>query len=491
MERPIIDFLSKDPHGFLEERQIRVLFFRKGPAFDRILHLMFRNPFRKKGRGEEGDHDPLEESVDFLTGDPAKDRRSLQLLLDAISEVATTLEPSELLQSLVDKSLEVTRSERGFLLLLEEGGGLRVEVARDLEGRDLPLDTHYSQSVTQKVLETGEPLASVVQSSREALDLGQSVYDLKLRSVMCVPLEGRQGVLGLIYVDSRAEGEGFKARDLHFFAALAHQMALSIENAKLFQASLEKVRLEKELEFAKKIQARLMAQPQGLPPGIQVSHWYQAVDRASGDVFDVIIDPRGPLSIMLGDVTGHGIGPALIAHSVQAAMHSYLEILEDLSEVVSKMNHRFVAGLEAGTFMSLLLARIEEEGGKRQLRWVNAGHSGSWVVQKSGVRALENSSSVVGLDADMVFPTDGPLTLEGGDLLFLCSDGLFEARNAHGDFLGEAAVQGFLEGTHGQSSDELLARVRHGLLDHMGQVPLEDDVMLLCVSLSALGSERS
>ena len=445
---------------------------------------MFRNPFRKKGReGQDDGGDPLAESVDFLTGDPIKDRRSLQLLLDAISEVATTLEPSELLQSLVDKSLEVTRSERGFLLLLEEGGELRVEVARDCGGHDLPLDTHYSKSVTQKVLATGEPLASVVQSSREALDLGQSVYDLKLRSVMCVPLEGRQGVLGLIYVDSRAEGEGFNARDLHFFAALAHQMALSIENAKLFQASLEKVRLEKELEFAQKIQARLMPQPVGLPAGIQVARWYQAVERASGDVFDVIIDPKGPVSVILGDVTGHGIGPALIAHSVQAAMHSYLEILDDLSEVVSKMNHRFVAGLEAGTFMSLLLARIEQEGGERLLRWVNAGHSGSWLVQKSGVRPLENSSAVVGLDASMTFPTDGPITLEEGDLLFLCSDGLFEARNPKGDFLGESAVQEVLETSHGFSAEALLERVRKRLQEHIAEIPLDDDVMLLSLSL--------
>ncbi|HHI79886.1 MAG TPA: GAF domain-containing protein [Planctomycetes bacterium] len=447
---------------------------------------MFRNPFRKKERGEEGD--PLAESVDFLTGDPTKDRRSLQLLLDAISEVATTLEPSVLLQSLVDKSLEVTRSERGFLLLLEgEGEGeLRVEVARDREGHDLPLDTHYSQSVTQKVLASGEPVASVVQSSREALDLGQSVYDLKLRSVMCVPLEGRSGVLGLIYVDSRAEGEGFKARDLHFFAALAHQMALSIENARLFQASLEKVRLEKELEFAQKIQARLMPQPKGLPAGIQVAHWYQAVARASGDVFDVIVDPEGPVSVILGDVTGHGIGPALIAHSVQAAMHSYLEILEDLSEVVSRMNHRFVAGLEAGTFMSLLLARIEGEPGARRLSWVNAGHSGAWLVQKAGVRPLTNSSSVVGLDEGMSFPTEGPLPLEGGDLLFLCSDGLFEARNAQGDFLGEAAVQEVLESSHGLGAEALLRRVRDRLGGHIGRTPLDDDVMLLGLSLEDL-----
>jgi sigma-B regulation protein RsbU (phosphoserine phosphatase) len=446
---------------------------------------MFRNPFRKKGReNQEGPGDPLAESVDFLTGDPAKDRRSLQLLLDAISEVATTLEPSELLQSLVDKSLEVTRSERGFLLLLEEGGELRVEVARDRPGHDLPLDTHYSKSVTQKVLDSGVPIASVVQSSREALDLGQSVYDLKLRSVMCVPLEGRSGVLGLIYVDSRAEGEGFNERDLHFFAALAHQMALSIENARLFQASLDKVRLEKELEFAQKIQARLLPKPKGLPSGIQVARWYQAVERASGDVFDVIIDPKGPISVILGDVTGHGIGPALIAHSVQAAMHSYLEILEDLSEVVSKMNHRFVAGLEVGTFMSLLLARIEHEGGRRYLRWVNAGHSGSWLVQKAKVLSLENSSSVVGLDANMEFPTFGPLPLEKGDLLFLCSDGLFEARNAQGDFLGEAAVQEILERSHGLSAETLLDRVRTRLQDHLGETPLDDDVMLLSLSLS-------
>jgi sigma-B regulation protein RsbU (phosphoserine phosphatase) len=432
--------------------------------------------------------DPAAESTEFLTGDPAIDRRSLQLLLDTMAEVGSTMELDKLLVDLVDKSIELTQAERGFLLLYDgetgDDAAVSVRIARAEGGRDLSIETTYSTSVAKKVLTTQKPLVNIVQSSQEALDLGQSVYDLKLRAVMCVPLAARDTRTGVIYVDSKAERKEFTRRDLAFFAALGQQLAVSIENARLYGESLERARLAKELEVAQQIQAQLMPEARGLPPGIEVETWYRAAETASGDTFDIVPLDNDELAVLLGDVSGHGIGPALIAHSVQSALSSYLEVIPDLGEVTRRLNHRFAEAIDAGSFMSICLVRLHQDDKSpsgRSLSYVNAGHSCSWLVTADGVHDLETSGPAIGMLPGHGYASTVVETLAEGDLLFLCSDGLTEARNSERDMLGEAKVKEVLAAAHGKKAAEVIELVR-GLMDqHVGDEPFEDDVMLLAL----------
>jgi len=441
---------------------------------------LFRNLFRRRLPPGK---DPGSDSVDFLTGDPVLDRRSLELLLDAMVEVGSGIDLDDLLERLVDKSIEVTRGERGFLLLAGEEG-LKVRVARDARGRALEPGAHYSTTVAGKVLEERQALATVVQSSKEARDLGRSFYDLKLRAVMCAPMEIEGRLLGVIYVDSRAESREFDRRSLAFFAALARQMAVSLENARLLRDSLAKARLEKEVELAQRIQKQLLPEPTGLPGDLEAETWFQAAGTASGDTFDLVVREDGAVHVLLGDVTGHGIGPALIAHSSQAALRSYLEVLDDPVEVLERLNRRFLARLEAGTFLSLFLARLDPpSGGRRVLHHLNAGHAGVWRVGGNGTRRLDTNAPALGLAEDPGFALAEPLALEAGDLLFLCSDGLIEARSKARDFLGEARLVRVLEGCRGKGARRTVEAVVRLLESHVGGRPYDDDIMLLALAL--------
>ena len=452
---------------------------------------MIFSRFRKKGSAPRPS-DPNSESTDFLTGDPAVDRASLKLLLDTMAEVASTMEFDQLLTGLVDKSIEVTRSERGILLLRDEDsddpGRVHVAVSRGVGGKTLPTDIHYSTSVANKVLASGEPLASIVQTSQDALNLGQSVYDLKLRAVMCVPLAARGRMSGAIYVDSRAERKEFTARDLAFFAALGQQLAISIENARLYQQSLEAGRLSHEMEIARRIQEQLMTYPQDLPDGLEVGTWFMPCDAASGDAFDVIPRDDGGLSVMIGDVTGHGIGPALIAHSVQAAVRSYFEIIDDPCEVMRRMNLRLVDHIEAGTFMSLFVASLHvdpADENRRCLKYVNAGHSGVYLVKRDCVKTLDTTAPALGMMREAVYDFAPEEILEAGDLLLLCSDGLVEARNESRDILGEDEVFKVLEEYRGKGCAATIEALKARLDLHLDGHALEDDVMLLAVAVNA------
>ncbi len=182
-------------------------------------------------------------------------------------------------------------------------------------------------------------------------------------------------------------------------------------------------------------------------------------------------------------MSGHGVGPALIAHSVQAALRSYLEVLDDPEDVLARLERRLAAGVEAGTFLSLFLARLRPgQAGARALDFVNAGHAGVFVARGAAVQRLPVTTPALGLGARSDFAPGPPEPFPPGALLFLCSDGLLEARNPDRDLFGEARLMALLRETGAAGAKAAVQRVVRALEAHVQGAELEDDVMLLAVS---------
>lgn len=439
----------------------------------------FRFWRRKDGEGTGPAEGPGGSGL--LTGDPKQDAHSLEILLETIAEVSANIDLDQVLEDIVDRNLQVTQAERAILFFGATFEDLEIRVARDKEGGDLGRDLQYSRGVVRSCMEQGLPVKSVVQSDQEALELGKSVYDLKLRAVMCAPLSARDRTLGAIYVDSRAVRREFSSRDLALFGALSAQLAISIENARLYADSLAKVRLEKDVEIARRIQAHL------LPPiprdlrGVDLALRYRAAEQASGDTYDILPLPDGRLAALIGDVTGHGVGAALLTHAAQAAIRSYLELLSDMSEVVTRLNHRLVSAVETGNFMSLLLVVLDAE--RRSLQYVNAGHPGLVLCSGDGVVQLEKTGMVLGVVGEQQYPVSEPIGLAGGDLLFLRTDGVDEAMSPGREVFGEDRLLELLRECRGQGAEDLLRAVEGALERHTGGASQEDDLTMMALKI--------
>jgi serine phosphatase RsbU (regulator of sigma subunit) len=418
----------------------------------------------------------------ILTGDATEDSRSLQILLDTIAAVTANIDLDTVLRDIVDRSLQVTKAERAILLLGDGSEELAVRVAQDKEGRSLTGDLQWSKSLVRRCLEEGLAVRSVVQSDQEALEIGQSVYDLKLRAVMCAPMRARNRTVGVIYVDSRAMRREFSARDLALFGAISTQLAISVENARLHADSLDKVRLEKDVEIARRIQQHLLPHVPKDVAGLQVAMRYVAAEQASGDTYDMVPLPNGRFALMIGDVTGHGLGAALLTHAVQAALRSYLELIDDLATIVTRLNQRLVAGVETGNFMSLLLAVVDP--GAKTLQYVNAGHPGLVLCRATGTSVLEKTGMVLGVVGDQVYHASPPIQLAAGDLLFLHTDGVDEAMSPDRVVFGVDHLQAVLARVCGGSAEEVLAHVGRELQEHVGDAAFEDDYTMIAVKLS-------
>lgn len=422
------------------------------------------------------------ETSTILTGDATQDSRSLQILLDTIAAVTANIDLDTVLRDIVDRSLQVTSAERAILLLGEQSDDLVVRMAMDREGRALEGELQWSRSLVRRCLEEGVAVRSVVQSDQEALELGQSVYDLKLRAVMCAPMRARNRTVGVIYVDSRAVRREFSSRDLALFGAISAQLAISVENARLHADSLEKVRLQKDVEIARRIQQHLLPPvPKGLG-GLQLGMRYVAAEQASGDTYDLLPLSGGRLAVVIGDVTGHGVGAALLTHAVQAALRSYLELIDDAATVVTRINQRLVAGVETGNFMSLLLAIVDPRA--RTLEYVNAGHPGLLLCRESGVTVLEKTGMVLGVVGEQVYRASPKIELAPGDLLFFHTDGVDEAMSPRREMFGVERLQAVLARARSLPAEEVVGAVEEALWQHVGNGAVEDDFTMIALQVT-------
>jgi serine phosphatase RsbU (regulator of sigma subunit) len=420
----------------------------------------------------------------ILTGDATEDSRSLQILLDTIAAVTANIDLDSVLRDIVDRSLQVTQAERAILLLGEAPDDLVVRVTLDREGRQLAGDLQWSKSLVRRCLEEGVAVRSVVQSDQEALELGQSVYDLKLRAVMCAPMRARNRTVGVIYVDSRAVRREFSARDLALVGAISAQLAISVENARLHADSLDKVRLQKDVEIARRIQHHLLPPVPTDLAGLQVALRYVAAEQASGDTYDLVKLRDGRFAMMVGDVTGHGVGAALLTHAVQAALRSYLELIDDVATIVTRINQRLVAGVETGNFMSLLLAIVDPKA--RTLQYVNAGHPGLVVCQRDKVVVLEKTGMVLGVVGDQVYTASPTVQLGEGDLLFAHTDGVDEAMSPGREVFGDDRLRTLLQQARhaGLGAEQVVAAVDQALAQHVAGGDFADDYTTIAVRLS-------
>ena len=217
--------------------------------------------------------------------------------------LGTGLSLEDILTVVVDAAIQLTRTERGVLLLTSASGELQTIVARNAQKSTLrPEDLQVSGSVVKRVAASRREL--IVSDTGEDLPVNpqESMARLALRTVVAIPIDklpvieavdvtiaARQGeLLGVLYLDSRAPTSAFSALDREVLRTLAREAATVVENARLFASSREKARLDHEIQIASEIQQRLL--PVSLPdlPEVAVAGSTLACYSVGGDCFDVI-----------------------------------------------------------------------------------------------------------------------------------------------------------------------------------------------------------
>jgi PAS domain S-box-containing protein len=201
---------------------------------------------------------------------------------------------------------------------------------------------------------------------------------------------------------------------------------------------------------------------------------------ASGDYYDLLPDERGHLGIAVGDVTGHGLGAALVMAQGRAFVRALWSTRAGIRHVMSSLNEELHRDVPRGRFMSLFLGRLDLKSGV--LSWCNAGHAPALLLREAtgAIERLPATSPPVGVVPRERFPAGARVRVAAGDALLLYSDGVTEAQRGR-DRFGEERLAAVLADNRGANPERLLAAVRAAVTDWTGPRPLHDDLTLVAL----------
>lgn len=408
---------------------------------------------------------------------PLKSASHLQALLHAGVELAGRMTLSELLPLILDLAANAVGAARG-VLLLEEGGEL---TPRAVRGKPFQI----SRTAQERVLRGKESLLIQDARSDEKLRIQASIISQGVRSILAVPLQTREQVIGLLYLDSASAARAFTREDLNLITVMANMAAVRIEIARLDEVEERERRVSLEMEQAAEIQRGLLPACPPAMNGLEIGAYNQSCYFAGGDYFDFFPRPHGRLLIAVGDVAGKGMPAALLMASLQARLQVLVEEEPGLARLAARLNRITASHCPGNRFVTLFLCEIDASSG--QMWYVNGGHNPPLVLRRDGAaETLAGGGLILG-----VLPGAAYEVMQGqlrdGDVLVLFSDGVTEAEDpATGEQFGEERLAEALAAASASAPEEMIGRVRAAVSSFAGSVSGSDDFTLVIVKKTAV-----
>lgn len=429
---------------------------------------------------------------------PAGDAASLRLegLIDCTLRLMDAPDPAGMARIVLDAALAGTGFPRGAVLRPAPDAGEGVEVVAAVGGghaadagatgpgwtaRGLSRSLVREASRGRAASLTGRGAAAQGPPGPAGRPSDRTTGELEIHSAVCVPATLGGAVMAVVYLDARGAESCVRADALGYCAALARVYGMALGSAARAELEGRRAALEAELRAAREAQELIMPPRSGAVPGLRYAVRGVAGRLVAGDLFDAVELGDGRVAVSIGDVSGHGAGPAIMMASTQAYLNAALAAAPRVADAVSRLNRYVCARSGAGRFVSLWSGVIDPAAGT--LAFVDAGH-GHWMLAPAGGAAAPGPELPaprgipLGIDPAYAYP-DAAVPLRPGDRLVLYSDGLVEQRSPAGEEFGRERVRALVAATLGaqETADALLAAVE----EHAGRAAFDDDTTVAVV----------
>jgi serine phosphatase RsbU (regulator of sigma subunit)/anti-sigma regulatory factor (Ser/Thr protein kinase) len=402
------------------------------------------------------------------------------MVLNEVSQALIYHMPLErLLDHIMDLIIQYVPMDRGALLLKEGNPPeLRQKVVRVRGDSPENQVIQVSRSIVNTALEKNSAILISDVLTDVMFKSQASVIQSRISSAMCVPLYDNKDIIGLVYADRAASAERFTESDLRLLTLLANVAAVKIENARLFDAEIEKKRLEEQLSLAAQIQRNLLPKEDPALPGYDISGRARSCEQVGGDYYDFIPLGVGRLALVMADVSGAGVSAALLMASLRASLHAEAEKRAGISDLAARLNQFVFRSSETSVFISFFYAELEARTG--EFSYVNAGHNPPFIVAHAGeVRKLDSTGFCLGMFAEVAFETRQH-KLDPGDLLCLYTDGITESRDALKREFGEEGLVRLLRDSVDRPAEEVVERVFEEASRFSGGLdPIDDETVVI------------
>ena len=363
-----------------------------------------------------------------------------------------------------------------LVMLLRDapGGELRQVAARYRGGRaEEPLA--LSKTIIGSVLADNTSVITGDAANDPRFLAQRSIIAQAIHSAMAVPLFDNEKVLGILYADSSDPRVIYGQPQLELLTLLGNMAAVKITNARLLEDEQLRQRLANELATATRIQLNMLPEPPALP-GWSCHARIETCHEVGGDFYDLHVRDDGGLVLLVGDVSGKGMGAALLMSSILSSARVLYETCDGPLPFVRRLNAIVHRGSDSRSFVTLFVGWLDPASGT--LSYVNAGHPEPHLVRGGAVRTLAATGIPVGMLHEFAW-AQNEVVVQKGETLAVFSDGIPEAQRGDEFFEFERLAAALKEAESERDLAVLGDRVVAKIDEFAAGAHRADDVTLL------------
>jgi serine phosphatase RsbU (regulator of sigma subunit) len=401
--------------------------------------------------------------------------RKLRTLLAFMQNVSSTLEGGALVDLIVHNLFEVfAKADTVALFLRDDPGGSfspRAAMRRDRHGATV---TPLSAQVVIEVVQKGRSILTSPILPRDPMHT-----PVPAGLTMHAPMIYRGAVEGVIEVSGAfGAGPAFTQRDLDLLTGAAALAAMALQNARVHIESLKQQRVQQDLLLAREIQQSFLPRQLPVAPNTEVVTEYRPAFTVGGDFYDIFWLNERQLCMFIGDVAGKGVSAALLMARISSDLRVAALHEGEPARALELVNSSMLERGQHDIFTTAVCLTLDVKSGEVLL--ANAGHVPPLIRHGSDGHVdavLGGAGTALGFFEGEEFP-QARFDMERGDALLLCTDGILEAANPHGEAFGFERLQVSLTGG-APSAPELAQRVLMDLSLHVRDAPQYDDITLM------------
>ncbi len=300
---------------------------------------------------------------------------------------------------------------------------------------------------------------------------------VNLGAELIIPMQLKGETKGLIILGKRKNNLEYNDSDIEFIASLGSLAIISIENARLFNETLEKQKLEKDLEIARNIQKKLL--PQKIPSSniFEIVAFNKSAKMVGGDYYDIIKISDNKILFAIADVSGKGVPAALLMANIQAFLKTITKMNLPLAEATNLLNDLVAENTSNGSFITFFWGIIDEND--KTLSYVNAGHNPPLLIRKNEIIKLKKGGMILGVMQTIVPYQSETIELKENDFIVLFTDGITEAMNKNWEEFSDERLEKIVFENNSLSAKNLLLKIQDEINTFTSGAEQSDDITAL------------
>ncbi|MCU0481924.1 MAG: SpoIIE family protein phosphatase [Anaerolineae bacterium] len=402
----------------------------------------------------------------------------LQVLYDITGQMISSLDFEVALNNVMDSVMQITKAQRGFLMMSDEVGELRTLVVKGVD-EDTLNQEGYSTTIVREVVSSRKVLLTNNAQFDTRFQAGQSIIMRGLRAILCAPMIVKNRLMGILYVDTSMKSGNFTQADSDLLSAVAGQAAVALENARLYTVAVEKGRMERELQMASEIQEALLPQTMPNVGGYEIVPYWEAAREMAGDFYDAFKLADDKFGVVIADVSDKGAGAALLMAVSRTMIRANAYAGLSPRETVRRTNDLIVEDVQSGMFVTVYHSVFFRDG--RSVH-VNAGHNPPLIYHRAShaITMLPIGGRALGWEVDNPVQ-EHAIQLQGGDMVVYYTDGLTEAENANGEQYGVDRLKQVILDNSQQPAQLIMNRIVEDVQKFCAGIPPFDDMTVMIV----------